>query len=198
MKAEELLNVLNEKKNRLQEIDNEVKEINYDMEKLKDILIKGTSFVPDMLAYSISYLVYAKEGKIYIPVKGNYNMRNYLMLVNTDELEADIKPLNEYSDVIPIYNTNEGLDRFSTQSMTFVHLRKMFNMDVNMISKYKIDANIYSYDEREYIKDFVTDLAILQIEKDGKPLTLAETIIALFDFIKLKEEKPKTRELNYN
>ena len=61
MKAQELLDILNEKNKRLEEINKEIEEINADKEKLIDILIKGTSFVPDTLAYIIGYLVYAKQ-----------------------------------------------------------------------------------------------------------------------------------------
>lgn len=205
MKVNELTKSLNNKKNRLKEIDDEIVKLNQEKEKIMDTIMKGTSFVPSILADAISYLVLAKQGELYIPVMGYYTSKfskyDCLYLVRDEKLKSNSFYFNmeqyPYYEILPICSIetskskNEVVD-MNNQILTFSHLRKVFNIDSEMIKKYNFKCNIYYYEGYEYIIDFITYLATLQIGKNGASLTREEMLIAVSDFLNLEKDKQKT------
>ena len=210
MKTSELLEkILLDKNNRIKEIDYEIGRLNQKRNKIIDSLMKSTSFVPSTLANAISYLILAKEGKIYIPIKTTYfyeqERKEYcdLILVDAEYLNVGLPnkklcPYDSWENMLPIYSVPFNDENFDNRDLTFSHLRKQFNIDVDMINKYNFRCNIYDYQGHEYIKDFITYLAVLQVKMDGMTLPYDEMLIAVYDFINMSKDKPKTKELNKN
>lgn len=203
MKSDELIKVLNDKKSKIKEIDSKITKLKEDEKKIIDTIMRSTAFIPRRLAFAISYLVLAKEEKLYIPINGSnmneYGLYYYIILVNANELKK-YPSLNicAYSDIIPIYSAEIGKSNYDNQELTFSHLRKKFELTVDLIKEYNFKCNIHSFVGHEYIKDYITYIAMLQLKKDGESLTKEEMLIAVSDFLNLKKDKPKTKELSKN
>ena len=88
-----------------------------------------------------------------------------------------------------IINQELVVPKISENKREFVY-RTCIN---NLILSYCVDLNGLS--DYEYIIDFITYLATLQIGKNGASLTREEMLIAVSDFLNLEKDKPKTKEL---
>ena len=110
------------------------------------------------------------------------------IILNSDWLQSWLEKLGRVR-VKQIINQELVVPKISENKREFVY-RTCIN---NLILSYCVDLNGLS--DYEYIIDFITYLATLQIGKNGASLTREEMLIAVSDFLNLEKDKPKTKEL---
>ena len=196
------MNLENSKKDlkaRVEQLDEVFKKDKQQREKYEKI-----AFSPNKIAKALSYLLLAMEDKVYIPVGGssleNGKCYYYLTLVYADELakKSNNIPFTNYEDQILLFYEQASIldcQILDDACLTFKHLLTKYSVDLCDAKNNGLKICKDSFAERTYFKDFINQLAELQIEMSGKHLTEKEVLIALSQFIKLKNEKPKTKEL---
>ena len=80
-------------------------------------------------------------------------------------------------------------NRFNKEKVIFKFLLKEYNME----NSYPVKSSKYDFDDYDYVQKYIKYLFDLQLQRDGKQLTLEEMNKALDDFLKLEETKPKSK-----
>ena len=206
MESKELIKKLEIKRNQLSITERELKEIKRQYNALEKILVDGISFKADEVARAISCLILAKEEKMYIPVSGKYCKEEstdyYLTLVRAEELKEKGKTLpGMYDDQIVIYygaNPYINEHALKNHSFTFHHLLMKYSIGINGAKKRNLKPCVCQFEDREYVKCFITYLTELQIRNNGKHLTESDMLVAIANFINFEKEESKTKGLNRN
>ena len=173
------------------------------------ILRGGLTFPSLDITRIIGYLLTIYENKLYIPIYGYYydvgNQYDYMYLVPVDDfaaLENKEKYFkfgwrSHYNNQLVIISEKHdfvhGIDKNNGHILTFSHLLAEYGTR-------DIDERvcIENFGDYPYIQEFISMVAAMQIEKDGKHLDKGELLMAMSDFINSEKNKPKTRELNKN
>ena len=205
MKSDKLIKEIEYINKTTERISKRLEKLYWKKYALYSIIEKGISFVPYDLADAISYLVRIKEGKNYIRRESRYFEANkeqqYLILCDENESRNPNVYLSN-PDNISIFS-----DRYSVtaslslnhNSLTFKHLLEKYSFQED---KWVGSINSSEFEKHPYIKDFITYIAELQLENDGKILSKQEMFNAVRQFIaisslvnSLEEYKPKIKEL---
>ncbi len=182
-------------------------DVTYKTDKLKRQKYENVSFVPNKIARALSYLLLAMENEVYIPVNGSYLENGkccyYLTLVHASELKKKSIniPFTKYDNQILLFCEEASfLDTqiLDCSCLTFHHLLIEYSIDLADAKSKGLKICKDKFAEREYIKEFITELSKLQIENTGKYITEREILIAVSQFIKMKKDKPKTKRLDRN
>ena len=204
MKPDKLMHEIKYRNNRIEQLEKELSKLQNEKKDLTEIILKSISFVPNDLADAISYLVRTKEGKKYSPIEGTWFVGSKEMryLVLCDEKQS-VNP-NIYlcePETIKIffdrYTISQSLS-LDYNSLTFEHLLEKYNIDSEQWVR---SINFSEFECHPYIKDFISYLAELQIENNGKLLSKKEmrvavsSFVSIYDIVYAKKSKPKTKEL---
>ena len=205
-----LINQLEIYKLEKKKITEQLEKIKKEEEKLNDILVGGLTFKSMSITKVICYLLTIYENKLYLPISGVYYPKNgvaydYMALVPIDDFVSlenkeryffkgfKAKYGNQLVIVDEKRDFSDNVGNNNIHRLTFKHLLDEYGVQ-DIYKRVCID----SFDDYPYIKEFISLVVSMQIEKNGKHLTDDELLIAMSDFINSKKDKPKTKELNKN
>ena len=208
MKKDVLINEIQANKIKMKQLNESLEDATKNEEKLRDILERSLTFSSLDITRIIGYLLTIYENKLYIPIYGYYfdfgNQYDYMYLVPTDDFAAlenkekyfKLGWKSHYNNQLVIvsekHNSFQGIDKNNGHRLTFSHLLEEYGTsDVNE------RVCIEKFDDYPYIKEFISMIASMQIEKNER-LDKGELWMAMSDFINSKKDKPKTKELNKN
>ena len=209
MNKVELIEKIQQNKDETKKLTENLEGLKKEKEKLNDILEKGLTFPSLDITRIIGYLLTIYENKLYIPIYGYYydsgKQYDYKYLVPVDDFAAlenkekyfkhgwRARYNNQLVIVSEKHDSFQGIDGNNGHRLTFSHLLEEYGTnDVNE------RVCIENFNDYPYIKEFVSIVASMQIEQNGKRLDKGELWMAMSDFINLQKDKPKTRELNKN
>ena len=204
MKSNEIISKINH-------IDKEIEQTSKKLDELKslkkelyeNVILKGISFVPYDLAYTIRYLVRLKEGKEYIREEGTCYVddkeKQYLILRRLSSSNNPNIYLNQPDNIkifFDRYTISQTLS-LDCPSLTFKHLLEKYNVKDG---KWVGSINSSEFEYHPYVKDFITYLSDLQIENGGRLLSRKEMFIAAASFVgtsKFIDTNNKDKNGNY-
>ena len=209
MNKNELIEKIQQNKNDTEKITKKLEELREEKQKFNDILEKGLTFSSLDITRIIAYLLTIYENKLYIPIYGYYydsgKQYDYMYLVPVDDfaaLENKEKYFKtgwraRYNNQLVIVNEKHdhfrGIAENNGHRLTFSHL-----LDEYRISGVNERVCIEKFDDYQYVKEFISMVASMQILKNGNRLDKGELLMAMSDFINSRKDKPKTKELNKN
>ena len=208
MNKDELINEIQANKIKMKKLNESMEDATKNEEKLMRILTNGVSFHTHDIIKIIGYLLTMYENKLYIPVYGYYydfgNQYDYMYLVPVDDFIALENKENYFkygwksrynNQLVIVSEKNTHFQDIKTDKhrITFSHLLDEYGTR-------DIDERvcIEKFDDYPYIQEFISMVASMQIENNGKHLDRDELWMAMSDFINLQKDKPKTKELNKN
>ena len=207
MNKDVLINEIQANKIKMKQLSESMEDATKNEEKLRDILKKSLTFSSLDITRIIGYLLTIYENKLYVPIYGNYynygEKYDYMYLVPVDDfvaLENKEKYFkhgwrSQYNNQLVIVKEDNDfahdINKNNGHRLTFSHL-----LDEYGTSDIGERVCIENFGDYPYIKEFISKVASMQIENDGKRLDKGELWMAMSDFINSKKDKPKTRELN--
>ena len=184
--------------------------IQKDEDRLNDILKNGLTFESKSITKIICYLLTIYENKLYLPISGVYYPINgvaydYMALVPIDDfVTIENKERYFFKGFKAKYDNqlvivDEKKDHFDNIRDNDKHMLTF----KNLLDEYG-EQDVYkrvcteNFSNYSYILEFISKVATMQIERNGKHLTDDELLIAMSDFINVEKSKSKTKELNKN
>ena len=210
MNKDELIKKVAQNKDETKKLTENLEELKKEKEELNDILVGGLTFKSMSITKVICYLLTIYENKLYLPISGVYYPKNgvaydYMALVPIDDFVAlenkeryffkgfKAKYGNQLVIVDEKRDFSDNVGNNNIHRLTFKHLLDEYGVQ-DIYKRVCID----SFDDYPYIKEFISMVASMQIENNGKHLDKDELWMVMSDFINLQKDKPKTKELNKN
>ena len=169
-----------------------LKYLEWKKSKFSDEILKDVTFDIKDLSECLALLINLKENRTFVPISSNVDHElayNYCVLVDAkikDAYKAKKNNLKNTDDVVVVYDSNLNKGKVN-YSLTYQFLLDEYGIDKNSYNGHVDKSN---FDNRPYIKDFISLLAENQINKEMK-FTYHDMLECLRQYLSLDKNKQK-------
>lgn len=211
MNREETIKVLDDLRNKLASMRNEITLLEEKEMKLEEQLLLGSTFNLNELYSLLMILISNKENKYYVLKEYKYLdilhvIQRHYYLIDSSKSDTKIESHTQMmkmaanNDIIYLAREEDSqhLEKNGSKNITFRFLldKIRYNFkNTNYLHENGISVSSEEFEGHEYIKDFIYYLANAQTGKTNEELKLFNPINVLFDFLELEKSKENTTDL---
>ena len=192
MSHKEQIRELKEVNETINDYDSLIKYLEWKKSKFSGEIFNELTFDIKYLGECLALLINLKENKVFVPICSNIDHElayNYCVLVDSnikDTYRAKKNNLNNTDEVVVVYDSNSSKGRVN-YNLTYQFLLDEYGIDKGNYNGHVDKSN---FDNRPYIKDFISFLAENQINKEMK-FTYHDMLECLREYISLDKNKRK-------